>query len=176
MEEIAKRALLLLVSFTVVKVSGCSGINAINNGSNTSGDIAYLNLDLSTGNLMQWTHRDFGLGTDVGSNDSGAGYLWYHSNVGGRKAAGMTATPSAHASPASNSDSVYLWDPSQSWNYAPYEIWLRTSVMFRPQRRSRLRATEVNSPTSPRRGIGTGSSNFTTTTARSRVARKKRPT
>jgi hypothetical protein len=42
----------------------------------------------------------------------------------------MTATPNAHASPAANSDSVYLWAPTQYWNYQPYEIWLRTSIMF----------------------------------------------
>jgi hypothetical protein len=42
----------------------------------------------------------------------------------------MTVTPAAHSSPAANSDSVYLWEPSQFWNNAPYEIWLRTSVMF----------------------------------------------
>jgi hypothetical protein len=42
----------------------------------------------------------------------------------------MTVTPAAHASPATTSDSVYLWEPRQSWNHQPYEIWLRTSVMF----------------------------------------------
>src|SRR5260370_12443877 len=86
--------------------------------------------DLSTNDLSQWPHLDYGLGTDVGSNSSGAGYLWYHSNVAGRKAAGMTATPTAHASPAANTDSVYLWAPALYWNFQPYEIWLRTSVMF----------------------------------------------
>src|SRR6266581_4533286 len=100
MGEIAKRALLLLVPFALVNTIGCGGINSRNNQSDTNGDPAYQNHDLSTGNLMQWRHRDYGLGTDVGLNDSGAGYLWYHPNVGGRKAAGMTATPSAHASPA----------------------------------------------------------------------------
>ncbi|HLB89400.1 MAG TPA: hypothetical protein VJK29_17230 [Terriglobales bacterium] len=90
----------------------------------------YDNRDMSTADLSQWTHRDYGLGTDVGGNNSGAGYLWYHQNVGGRRAAGMTATPTAHASSAPNSDSVYLWDPTQYWNYQPYEIWLRTSIMF----------------------------------------------
>ena len=90
----------------------------------------YKKRDFSTNDLSQWTHLDYGLGTDVGGNDSGAGYLWYHSNVAGRPAAGLTATPTAHASPAANSDSVYLWEPSQYWNHAPYEIWLRTSVLF----------------------------------------------
>jgi hypothetical protein len=42
----------------------------------------------------------------------------------------MTVTATAHASPAAESDSVYLWEGAQFWNYAPYEIWLRTSVMF----------------------------------------------
>src|SRR5437764_721531 len=88
------------------------------------------NRDMSTANLVQWINRDFGLGTNVGSNQSGAGYLTYHANVAGRRAAGMTVTPTAHASPAASSDSVYLWDPTQYWNYQPYEIWLRTSLMF----------------------------------------------
>lgn len=99
-------------------------------GSSASRNIIYLNRDLSSGDLSQWTHRDYGLGTDVGGNDSGGGYLWYHANVVGRRAVGMTVTPTAHASPAANSDSVYLWDRAQFWNYAPYEIWLRTSVLF----------------------------------------------
>ena len=90
----------------------------------------YKKRDFSTNDLSQWTHLDYGLGTDVGGNDSGAGHLWYHSNVAGRPAAGLTVTPTAHASPAANSDSVYLWEPSQYWNHAPYEIWLRTSVLF----------------------------------------------
>jgi hypothetical protein len=90
----------------------------------------YDNRDMSTADLSQWTHRDYGLGTDMGGNTSGAGYLWYHANVAGRPAAGMTVTPTAQASPAAHSDSVYLWDPSQYWNFQPYEIWLRTSVMF----------------------------------------------
>lgn len=97
---------------------------------NASGDVIYLSRDLSTGNLSQWTHRDFGFGTDVGGNTSGAGYLWYHADILGRRAAGLTATPTAHASPSANSDSVYLWEPAQFWNYAPYEIWLRTSLLF----------------------------------------------
>src|SRR5207245_1043045 len=111
MEKIAEHALLLLVSFTLANATACGGIGSRNNGSHTNGKAVYLNRDLHSGNLSQWFHRDYGLGTDVGSNDSGAGYLWYHSNVGGRKAVGMTATPDAHASPAANSDSVYLWDP-----------------------------------------------------------------
>ena len=96
----------------------------------TASGTIYDNRDMSTANLVQWINRDFGLGTNVGSNQSGAGYLTYHANVAGRRAAGMTVTPNAHASPAANSDSVYLWDPTQYWNYQPYEIWLRTSLMF----------------------------------------------
>ncbi len=90
----------------------------------------YDNRDMSTADLSQWTHLDYGLGTDMGGNTSGAGYLWYHANVAGRPAAGMTVTPTAHASPAAHGDSVYLWDPAQYWNFQPYEIWLRTSLMF----------------------------------------------
>lgn len=95
----------------------------------TAGTI-YDSRDMSTADLSQWTHRDYGIGTDVGGNNSSAGYLWYHPNVGGRVATGLTATPTAHASPAPDSDSVYLWEPRQYWNHQPYEIWLRTSVMF----------------------------------------------
>lgn len=122
----SRSTLLFLLLFTVAKLIACNGLNA----SKTSGNTVFLNHDLSTGDLSQWTHRDFGLGTDAGSNTSGAGYLWYHPNVAGRRAAGMTVTPTAHASPAANSDSVFLWEPRQPWNYQPYEIWLRTSVMF----------------------------------------------
>jgi hypothetical protein len=118
--------LLLLLLLMVANAIACSGLSA----SKTNGNIVFLNHDLSTGDLSQWTHQDFGLGTDRGSNTSGAGYLWYHPNVAGRRAAGLTVTPTAHASQAANSDSVYLWDRSQYWNYQPYEIWLRTSVMF----------------------------------------------
>ncbi len=117
---------LLLLLFAVARVTACNGLNA----SKTSGNIVFLNRDLSSGDLSQWTHRDFGLGTDRGSNTSEAGYLWYHANVGGRKAAGLTTTPAAHASQAASSDSVYLWEPRQQWNHQPYEIWLRTSIMF----------------------------------------------
>ena len=92
--------------------------------------VIYGTANLTTGDLSQWPHLDYGLGTDVGSNISGAGYLWPHINVAGRPAAGMTVTPTAHASPAAGSDSVYLWAPTQFWDYQPYEIWLRTSVMF----------------------------------------------
>src|SRR6267143_2714546 len=76
--------LVLLLSFTVASVIACNGLNA----SKTSGNTVFLNRDLSTGDLSQWTHRDFGLGTDVGGNTNGAGYLWYHSNVAGRRTAG----------------------------------------------------------------------------------------
>jgi hypothetical protein len=118
--------LLLLLLFTVANAIACSGFNA----TKTSGNTVFLNRDLSTGDLSQWTHRDFGLGTDKGLNTSGAGFLWYHADLGARRAAGLTATPTAHASPAASSDSVYLWEPAQSWNDQPYEIWLRTSVLF----------------------------------------------
>jgi hypothetical protein len=121
-----KPILLLLLLFSVATEIACNGLNA----SKTSGNSVFLNRDLSTGDLSQWTHRDFGLGTDVGGNTNGAGYLWYHSNVAGRRTAGLTVTPAAHASPAANSDSVFLWEPRQFWNHQPYEIWLRTSVMF----------------------------------------------
>jgi len=122
----AKPILLLPLLFSVANVIACNGLNA----SKTSGNIVFLNRDLSTGDLSQWTHQDYGLGTDVGGNTRGGGYLWYHPNVAGRRVAGMTVTPTAHASPAANSDSVFLWEPGQSWNYQPYQIWLRTSVMF----------------------------------------------
>jgi len=117
---------MLLLLCAVANAIACNGLNA----SKTSKNTIFLNRDLSTGDLSQWNHQDFGLGTDKGSNANGAGYLWYHSNVGGRRAAGMTVTPTAHASPAANSDSVYLWERGQYWNHQPYEIWLRTSLMF----------------------------------------------
>src|ERR1700674_5582242 len=121
-----KPILLLLLLFSVATETACNGLNA----SKTSGNTVFLNRDLSTGDLSQWTHRDFGLGTDVAENTSGGGYLRYRPNVAGRRAAGMTVTPTAHASPAANSDSVFLWEPRQFWNHQPYEIWLRASVMF----------------------------------------------
>lgn len=117
---------LLVLLFIGASTIGCNWLNATRTSANT----VFLSRDLSTGDLSQWTHRDFGLGTDVGSDTSGGGYLVYHPNVGGRRAVGMTVTPSAHASPAASSDSVYLWDRSEYWNHQPYEIWLRTSVMF----------------------------------------------
>ncbi len=126
MMKIGVTAVLLLLLLTLAIVFACNGLNA----SKTNRNTVYLNCDLSAGDLSQWTHRDYGLGTDVGSNTSGTGYLWPHPSVAGRRAAGMTATPTAHASPASNSDSVYLWEPARYWNYQPYEIWLRTSLMF----------------------------------------------
>jgi hypothetical protein len=124
--KIGAPAVLLVLLLVLANVFACNGLIA----SKTSENTVYLNRDLSSGDLSQWTHHDYGLGTDVGSNTSGAGYLWYHSSVAGRRAAGMTATPTAHASPAANSDSVYLWEPARYWNYQPYEIWLRTSFMF----------------------------------------------
>jgi hypothetical protein len=112
--------------------SSASTTTTGSSASPVSGNII-VNHDLSTSNLMQWTHRDWGLGTDVGSNNSGAGYLWYHDNVGGRRAAAMTVTPTAQASPAASSDSVFLWDPTEAWNYSGQEVWLRTSFMFPSQ-------------------------------------------
>lgn len=119
-------AFLLLLLFTAVNAIACGGLNATKTIANT----VFLNRDLSTGDLSQWTHRDSGLGTDKGGNADGAGHLWYHANVAGRRAVGLTVTPTAHASPAANSDSVYVWDGSQYWEQQPYEIWLRTSVLF----------------------------------------------
>lgn len=119
-------AFLFLLLFTVANAIACHGLTATKAAANT----VYLNRDLSTGDLSQWTHRDFGLGTDKGGNTDGAGYLWYHANVAGRRAVGLTVTPTARASPAANSDSVYVWDRNQYWNEQPYEIWLRTSVLF----------------------------------------------
>ena len=130
MKRNAEHTLLVLVSFTAANAIACGGIGFRSSGSQDDGGSVYLNRDLSTGKLSQWAHLDYGLGSGLGSNNSGAGFLWYHSNVGGRRAVGMTATPNAHASPARDSDSVYLWEPSYYWNYKPHEIWLRTSVMF----------------------------------------------
>src|ERR1700752_509714 len=95
----SKPILLLLLLFSAVRESGCNLLSA----GKTSGNIVFLNRDLSTGDLSQWTHHDYGLGTDVGGNSRGAGYLWYRSNGLGRRAAGMTVTPTAHASPALDS-------------------------------------------------------------------------
>jgi len=122
----ARAAFSLLLLFTLANAIACGGLST----TKASGNTVFLNRDLSTGDLSQWTHRDFGLGTDKGENTGGAGHLWYHANVAGRKAVGLTVTPTAHASPAANSDSVYLWDGSQYWDQQPYEIWLRTSVLF----------------------------------------------
>jgi hypothetical protein len=116
--------------FTFAGFAALFGIAGRIDGCNGNANVIYLNRDLSTGNLSQWTHRDYGLGTDLGGNESGAGHLYFHSNIAGRKAAGLTVSPTAHASPAANSDSVYLWEPGEAWNHAPYEIWLRTSIMF----------------------------------------------
>jgi hypothetical protein len=123
-------ALLLVLLLGAAGFAASLGIVSRIRIRNATGDVIYLNRDLSTGDLSQWRHRDYGLGTDVGGNASGGGYLWYHGNVAGRRAAGLTVTPTAHASPAANSDSAFLWERAQFWNYAPYEIWLRTSVMF----------------------------------------------
>ncbi len=121
----------LLISVALTSASGCSRLTEASRSRSGPGDGQhYLNHDLSTGDLSQWPHRDYGLGTEIGSNSSGGGYIWYHGNVAGSRAVGLTATPTAHASPAAESDSVFLWDPTEDWNYAPYEFWLRTSVMF----------------------------------------------
>jgi hypothetical protein len=65
----------------------------------------------------------------------------------------MTATPTAQASPAANSDSVYLWDPAEYWNYAPYEIWLRTSVMFPSAATISTAGAEGEQPFQPTTGV-----------------------
>lgn len=116
-------------------VAGLSSWLAACGGPDTAraAGVVYLQRDLPGGNLSQWAHRDYGLGTDTGGNASGRGYLWYHTNVKGRRAAGMTVTPTAHASPAEKSDSVYLWEPTAFWNYQGHEVWLRTSVLFPSQ-------------------------------------------
>src|SRR5258708_6275807 len=93
--------------------------------------VLLLNRDLSSGDLLQYTHRDFGLGTDVGGNGSGAGFLYYHPNVAGRPAAGLTVTPtSAAGGIPTSSDAVYLWDPVMSWGTQGNEWWLKTSLFF----------------------------------------------
>jgi hypothetical protein len=129
MKWITRLARLLLASFAAVNLIACADLRS-NDGRNTNGNIIYLNRDLSSGDLSQWTHRDYGLGTDAGAETSGTGHLWFHANIAGRRAAGLTVTPTARASPAADSDSVFLWEPRQAWNQQPYEIWLRTSVMF----------------------------------------------
>lgn len=89
-----------------------------------------LNRDLSAGNLSQYTHRDYGLGTDVlPGSQTQAGWLAYHANVQGRKAAGLTVTPQASVG-VSGSDGVYLWDPVMPWGVQGQEWWLRTSFLF----------------------------------------------
>jgi hypothetical protein len=123
-------ALVLVFAVAMLVATGGTVLGCHNTATRANGNTIYLNRDLSTADLSQWTHRDFGLGTDKGENTSGAGFLWYHSSVAGRRAAGLTVTSTAHASPAPSSDSVFLWEPTQFWNYQPYEIWLRTSVMF----------------------------------------------
>ncbi len=82
----ARPILLLPLLFSVATEIACNGLNA----SKTSGNSVFLNRDLSAGDLSQWTHQDYGLGTDVGGNTRGGGYLLYHQNVAGRRAAGMT--------------------------------------------------------------------------------------
>jgi hypothetical protein len=125
-----RAGVLLSLWFTLANLSVCSS-GCGRYGSNAkAAEVIHLRRDLASSNLLEWRHRDYGLGTDVGGNASGAGYLWYHANVGGRRAAGMTVTSTAHASPAPNSDSVYLWEPADYWNYRSQDIWLRTSVMF----------------------------------------------
>lgn len=70
--------LVLLLLFAATIAVACTGPNA----NKISTDTVFLNYDLTTGDLSQWTHRDFGLGTDVGPNTSGNGYLWYHTKFG----------------------------------------------------------------------------------------------
>lgn len=132
-EDLKQRRTILSIATLLFVLAGYAAIVNLAGkmkGVHAKANIIFLNRDLSSGDLSQWTHRDFGLGTDLGGDASGAGYLYFHSNVAGRKAAGMTVSAKAHASPAANSDSVYLWEPAKFWNRAPYEIWLRTSVLF----------------------------------------------
>jgi hypothetical protein len=92
--------------------------------------VLILNRDLSTADLSQYTHRDYGLGgADVGDNTKGGGLLNYHANVAGRRAAGLTVTPTANIGVA-GSDGVYLWDPIAPWGQQGQEWWLRTSFYF----------------------------------------------
>jgi hypothetical protein len=123
--SVGQRLPAFVLGLVVIGIAAFLGLRSLG-----SRGVIYSNRDLSTGDLSQWTHRDFGLGTDVGGNESGAGYLRYHPHVAGRPAAGLTTTATAHASPAADGDHVYLWDPAQQWNYHPFEIWLRTSVLF----------------------------------------------
>jgi uncharacterized protein YceK len=97
-----------LVLLALVVLIGAPGCGSIAGLAPLPGNGYYLNHDLSTADLSQWTHRDYGLGTEVGSNQSGAGYIWYHANVQGSRAVGLTATAGAHASPAADSDSVFI--------------------------------------------------------------------
>src|SRR5260370_26234203 len=90
----------------------------------------YLNRDLSTGDLYQYTHRDWGLGTDVGGNSSGAGLLYHHADVNGRRAAGLTVTPTAQASPAAGSARVYLCRSVQPPRVTGPAWWVRTYFFF----------------------------------------------
>jgi hypothetical protein len=123
-------ALLLTALFSLPVALEWGPARSVSGETAEPSDGIYVNHDLSTGDLLQWIYRDYGLGTNIGSNASDAGYLWYHANVLGQRAAGLTATGSAHASPAAYSDSVYLWDPTEAWNYAPTEFWVRTSFLF----------------------------------------------
>src|SRR5258707_12173208 len=86
-------ALLLLLLFTLANSIACNRLNI-----SKTGNIVFLNHDLSTGDLSQWTHRDFGLGTDAGSTSNGAGFLCYNQNVPGRSAAGFSVTPTTTSS------------------------------------------------------------------------------
>src|SRR5260370_12477435 len=79
-----KPILLLLLLFSVATEIACNGLNA----SKTSGNSVFLNRDLSTGDLSQWTHRHVGLGNDVGGNTNDAIYMEYHSSGAGSNAAG----------------------------------------------------------------------------------------
>jgi len=122
---------------------------------------------LSTHNLSQWTHFGLWLSSDRGSNIASLVLVVSHKRWRAQ-CRSMTATPTAHASPARNSDSVYLWDPSH------YGITSRTKSgcalrsCSLPRRLSRQLAPQVKHPFQPRRVSGTGSSNSTTIAARCR--------
>ena len=86
--------------------------------------------------LADWTHRDWGEGTDKGSNADGYGLLFDHDGtnaplVAGVKCMGLTCTSkSAAAGIPNGSNAVYLWDPIESFDYSPTDLWMRTGLFF----------------------------------------------
>src|SRR5437016_6218537 len=89
----------------------------------------YFNGDFETGNLGQWRHVDRGGGIDR----PGSGIVQVVANPAarGRYATELTVTPTAHASTAASSDSVYLWnDGGQPYLAAGGEVWEHLRVDF----------------------------------------------